>query len=83
LIEDGRVHQLLDAPFEFEGPVRIFQGAQDDVVPWEYAQRVVDIITSQDITFNLLKSGDHSLSRPQDLILLTQALSDLCQNINP
>lgn len=79
LIEDGRAHQLLDAPYEFAGPVRIFQGGQDDVVPWQYAQNVGDVISSENVTFNLVKSGDHSMSRPQDLHLITQALSDLCQ----
>lgn len=81
LVEDGRAHQLLDAPFEFSGPVRIFQGGQDDVVPWEYSQLLVDVLTSSDVTFTLIKSADHSVSRPEDLALLTQALSDLCQNL--
>jgi len=81
LIEDGRIHQLLDAPFEFEGPVRIFQGGQDAVVPPDYSRQIIDVVTSDDITCTLVKTGDHSLSRPDDLYLMTQTLSNLCQTI--
>ncbi len=83
LVEDGRAHQLLDEPFAFSGPVRIFQGGQDEVVPWQYSQQLVELLTSLDVTYTLIKDADHSVSRPQDLTLLTQALSDLCQTIQP
>lgn len=81
LIEDGRVHQLLDAPYVFDGPVRILQGAQDDVVPWDYSHKLLDVITSQDISYTLVKSGDHSLSRPKDLIRLEETLDSLIRSV--
>jgi len=77
LIEDGRAHQLLDKPFRFDGSVRIFQGGDDAVVPPDYSRKIVDIITSEDITYTLVKAGDHSLSRPQDLQMLQHALQAL------
>ncbi len=79
LIEDGREHQLLDAPISFAGPVRIFQGGGDTVVPPAYSMKLVDVLTSDDLRYTIIKSGDHSLSRPDDLDILTKALSDLCQ----
>lgn len=81
LIEDGRAHQLLDGPFVFDGPVHIFQGGQDNVVPPEYSRRLVDVITSDDIECTLVKAADHSLSRPQDLVLLSQSLEALCRKL--
>ncbi len=81
LIEDGRAHQLLDDPYSFTGPVRIFQGGQDNVVPPDYSRRIVDVVTGEDVTCTLIKSGDHSLSRPQDLDMMTIALSDLCRKL--
>ena len=77
LIEDGRAHQLLDDPINFSGPVRILQGVADTVVPWEYAFKVVDALTSPDVTMTLVKDGDHSLSRPQDLSRLERAVIDV------
>lgn len=77
LIEDGRKNILLDDPFKFEGPVRILQGVQDPVVPWAYAQNLLDVITSQDMTMTLVKSGDHSLSRDEDLERLEATLEEI------
>lgn len=77
LIEDGRENLLLDTPYMFEGPVRILQGVQDPVVPWDYAQKLLDVITSEDMTMTLVKSGDHSLSRPEDLERLVDTVENL------
>lgn len=76
LIEDGRARQMLDAPIKFDGPIRILQGEQDSVVPWEYSQKIIDVVTSKDVRYTLVKGGDHSLSRPQDLKLLTQTADE-------
>lgn len=77
LIEDGRDNQLLDGVINFHGPVRILQGLGDDVVPWEYAYKVVDALASDNVTMTLVKGGDHSLSRPEDLARLTAAVEDV------
>lgn len=79
LIKDGRARQILDAPIMFDGPVRILQGYGDDVVPWDYAQKLMDVMTSPDISMTLVKSGDHSLSRPEDLTRLEQTAEDICR----
>ena len=81
LMDDGRARQILDTPIVFPGPVRILQGMQDDVVPWEYASRLLDVMTSQDVTMTLVKSGDHSLSRPEDLSRLEQTVDGLCRDL--
>lgn len=72
LIDDGRAQQILDAPINFDGPVRILQGEQDSVVPWEYSHKIINAVSSEDVRYCLVKGGDHSLSRPRDLELLTQ-----------
>jgi esterase/lipase len=78
LIEDGRKNQLLDTPINFDGPVRILQGVKDEVVPWQYAHQIIDVLTSKDVSMTLVKSGDHSLSRPEDLARLEQTAEDIC-----
>ena len=78
LMEDGKQNQILDAPIKFEGPVRILQGAADPVVPWQYSQQILDVITSEDVDYTLVKNGDHSLSAPDDLDRLVRAAKDLC-----
>ena len=76
LIEDGRRHLLLGAPFKVGCPVRILQGAQDKDVPWEHAMRLVTCLAEDDVVFSLVKDGDHRLSRPEDLERLTAALEE-------
>ena len=81
LIEDGRANQILDNPINFEGPVRILQGVQDTVVPWEYSKQIIDMITSPDVDYTLVKNGDHSLSQAADLKRLVLSAQVLCQKI--
>ena len=81
LIEDGRANQILDAPIKFDGPVRILQGAMDPVVPWEYSRQIVDVITSEDVDYTLVKNGDHSLSTSNDLDRLVRVAKELCRNL--
>lgn len=83
LIEAGRKLQILDNPVDLNNiPVRIIQGVLDDAVPWEYAQKLVQIITSEDIRFDLVKDGDHRMSRPQDIVLIKHTVLDLAAQLD-
>lgn len=77
LMDDGRKRQILDAPIPFDGSVRILQGMDDSVVPWQYSRKIMDVISSPDARYTLVKDGDHSLSRELDLALLTLTLNDI------
>ena len=77
LIEDGRNQSLLNAAIPITCPVRLLQGQRDDDVPWPTAQRLADQLTSDDVQITLIKDGDHRLSRPQDLTLLTRTAAAL------
>ena len=77
LIEDGKLHNVLDAPIPLDCPVRILHGMQDPDVPWRHALRLVDALAGKDVRLHLIKDGDHRLSRPEDLALLAQTLDSL------
>lgn len=79
LIEDGPRHNLLDAPIPLRCPVRILQGMRDPDVPWRHALRLVDALQGDDVRLHLIKDGDHRLSRPEDLGLLTQTLDQMLE----
>lgn len=74
LIEDGRARQILDKPISLTCPIRILQGHEDAVVPWAYSQRLMEVLTSEDVTYTLVAGGDHSLSRESDLKLIDIAI---------
>ncbi|MFZ3033838.1 MAG: alpha/beta hydrolase [Parvibaculum sp.] len=77
LIEEGRKHLLLGAPIGFAGPVRILQGMKDVDVPWRHAMRLVDALTSDDVTINLAKAGDHRLSTAADIARLVATVEEV------
>lgn len=74
LIEDGRNRQILDLPIPITCPIRILQGYEDTVVPWAHSKRLLDMLTSKDVTYTLVAGGDHSLSRESDLKLIEAAI---------
>jgi len=81
-MDDGKANQILDAPIKFDGPVCILQGAADPVVPWAYSRQILDVITSEDVYYTLVKNGDHSLSTPRDLNRLVRVAKELCRCVS-
>ena len=79
LIEDGRRHLILNSKLHAPFPVRILHGEDDRDVPWQHGKAIYDALSGPDVTFSLIKSGDHRLSTDRDLETLHQACIDLCQ----
>jgi pimeloyl-ACP methyl ester carboxylesterase len=77
LVEDGRQHLLLGGPIPVSCPVRLLHGQRDPDVPWETVLRTAERITGEDVRVILVKDGEHRLSRPQDLALLSSTLAGL------
>ena len=78
LLEDGARWSILGGEGVPIGvPVRILQGADDPDVPWRHAQELAQAIQGDDVTFTLIKDGDHRLSRPQDIERLLQAVDEV------
>jgi pimeloyl-ACP methyl ester carboxylesterase len=77
LIEDGNRHLVLNAPIPLAAPARLLHGQQDPDVDWRLSLRTAEAIASPDVQIILVKDGDHRLSRPQDLALLTRTLAAL------
>ena len=82
LIEEGDNHMILDAGIDLKCPVRILQGMRDDDVPWQHALKLINALTSTDVTLNLNKTGDHRLSEPDDIERLTTTVENLCHLVS-
>ena len=55
-------------------PVRLLHGMQDYVVPYQASLATLAKLKSKDVHVSLVKDGDHSLSRQQDIDLLIQTV---------
>jgi pimeloyl-ACP methyl ester carboxylesterase len=77
LIEDGRKHLLMDREIPVECPVRILQGMQDPDVPWRHGLALVELLRANDVTFELIKSGDHRLSDAASLVRIEATIEGL------
>ncbi len=77
LIEDGRNQLLLRKPIDLCCPVRLVQGMQDPDVPWQTAIRLTEALVSDDVRVDLIKTGDHRLSEPDQLDVITGHLDDV------
>ena len=74
---DGQTHRLLDRPIALDGPVRLLHGQRDSDVLWEISLRLVATLRSADVQLNLIKEGDHRLSRDGDIALILRTVAAL------
>ncbi|NKC14944.1 MAG: alpha/beta fold hydrolase [Gammaproteobacteria bacterium] len=77
LLEDGRGLGLLHAPIPLTCPVRLLHGMADPEVPWELSTRLAGAIQGNDVHVELIKGGDHRLSKPHELERLFYWLDDV------
>lgn len=77
LIEDGRKNLVMSGPIHTHCPVHIIQGLADPDVPHSHALKLMSLLPADDATLSLVPDGDHRLSRPQDLELITRAVGEI------
>jgi pimeloyl-ACP methyl ester carboxylesterase len=74
LLEEGRRHLLMGAPIPVHCPVHLLHGQRDPDVPWTTALDLAARLESDAVTVELVKDGDHRLSREEDLRRIAAAL---------
>jgi len=77
LIEDGRQHLVMRKPIPVSCPVRLIHGMRDEDVPYRASIDLAANLQSEDVRVELVKDGNHRLSRDQDLALLARTLESL------
>ena len=79
--QSGEANRLMFGQIAIDVPVRLLQGQADADVPWTRTARLAELIRSADVQTNLIKDGDHRLSRDSDIALLVQAVEDVIQRL--
>lgn len=83
LLEDGARHLLLRAPIPLRIPVHLLHGQEDPDVPWQTSLRLAARLESPAVTVELVKDGDHRLSREEDLRRMTAAVDRVLGQAGP
>ena len=81
LLADGARHLVLRQPLPIRVPVHLLHGQADPDVPWQTALRLAACLESPAVTVELVKDGEHRLSRPEDLRRLTAALDRVLEQV--
>ncbi len=77
LIEDGEKQSLLDPaqPYKTQAMITLLQGRKDNSVHWTKAQRIEKAFDGSQTKVIFIDDGDHSLSQPDNLILLDEQIA--------
>ncbi len=76
-IMDGKKNLLLDKRLDINIPVRIIQGKKDSDVPYEKANKIYEIISSNDKKLIFIEEGDHRLSKPDELEIIDSNIKEV------
>ncbi len=77
LIDDGANHLLLSDGLDVHCPVRILHGDADPDVPWQHGLKLYNALRGDDISFTLIKNGDHRLSSETEIARLISTVGAL------
>jgi len=81
ILEEGRNHLVLRNEIPLDCPVRLIHAFDDPDVPWQTSLALADKLRSNDVELNLIKSGGHRMSEPEDLDRLCATLDRLLCSI--
>ena len=79
LIEEGRAHLMANKPFDPGRPVVILQGRLDTAVPIGHARALLQLLKGGWAELIEISDGEHRLSRPQDLSLLFNKITEVAE----
>lgn len=81
LLADGYTHALLGDELRLDCPLRLLQGMQDPDVPWRTSVTIMKAMRSADVSLELIKDGEHRLSRAQDIARIRRSVSELLDDL--
>ena len=81
IIKDGKRNKILSKKISSPIYISMFHGKKDEVVPVSFSRKVLSIFNSDKKKLIIIKNGDHSLSKQQNIKLITKELDKIVSNI--
>ena len=70
-------NNILKKSIRFNKPVLLIHGLKDDVVNIDMPKKICNIVDGNKVQILYLKSSDHRLSKPSDLISINNGLDSI------
>ena len=80
LIFDGRKNKILNNKINLKIPIVLFHGKNDKIVPLKVSKNILKICKKSKKKLIIIKNGDHSLSRKNDLKKICGELNKMVKN---
>ena len=77
LLKDARRNNVLNKKINSKIPVFLLHGKKDDVVPLKLSKKIFSIFPQAKKKIEIIKGGDHSLSRKKDLNKLSNLIDEI------
>ena len=83
LIKDGRRNKIFNKIFNNNVYLTILHGQKDDVVPISISKKIMRIFKNAKKKLYVIKNGDHSLSKKNNLKKLTKEIGLIYNKLRP
>ena len=83
LIKDGRRNKIFNKIFNNNVYLTILHGQKDDVVPVSISRKIMRIFKKAKKKLYVIKNGDHSLSKKNNLKKLTKEIGLIYNKLRP
>ncbi|XP_007905498.2 mycophenolic acid acyl-glucuronide esterase, mitochondrial-like isoform X1 [Callorhinchus milii] len=80
-VKEAEDHCLLQGTVPISCPVRLIHGMEDELVPWQNSVHLAERLASRDVDLLVRRSGDHRMTRDEDIQLLVAVVRDLVGKI--
>lgn len=77
LIENGRIHMLLDKPISLNIPITLIHGMNDEDVPYQTSIEIAEKVISNKVNVHLIKEAGHRLSTKEQLEFICKSIDEM------
>ena len=81
IILDGRKNKVLNSRINLKIPITLFHGSKDKVVPLNFSKKIFKVCNKSKKKLIIIKNGDHSLSKKNDLKKICTELENMLKII--